>query len=350
MLGKSNEMLSPKKLKIDGEVNSVALVDNYYCYYQDFYRGDDEESMVMDWKFYAYNLLTDEIYELGTIQNFEAGLNSYACLDNKIYFTLGCTDEDRDMLNVHYQIDLKQRSLQILRADEKNKFNPLVSSIAVNKHQYIEFEVEGLEEGYRYSIIINDSEGNRKEIISKEDNRIQEVGDLLTCVSVDNNIIYTVEYYRGNDDTEQFLCSYNLDGTQLSKEAIPEVDELLDKPDQFTGESDALWEMQAFQDYLFFRTLNRKALILKKEGSSYKRIDSLSMDNMEYLQSVSNREAEQNEFLFFNRLDEEFYKLYGDSGKSEKLNLNTEGINFGVYEENKLVYTTNANEVYFVEF
>lgn len=344
VLVKSEQVLSPRKLNIDGEVHSIGVTGNYYCYYQDAYCDNDED---MDLQYYIYDLLTDEIHKLGTISNFHTGLDSYAYLDNKFYFTLSCGDENGDIQNVHYQLDVEQKSLQVLRKDEKNVFNPLVSSIAVENQQYIEFEVEGLQEGYRYSVCLNDASGNRKEIISKKDNRLQEAGDLIASVAVNNNIIYTAEYDRNSNDW--YIVTYSLEGTRLSQEVIPEFNKLLSTPDELSGAEEILWEVQPFHDYLFFRTMNRKVLVLKKESNSYRRINSLSVDNMEYVQSSNNRKVEQKEYLFFNRFDERFYMFHTDSEKCEELNLDTQGINYGVYEGKRLVYTTSKNEVYFVE-
>lgn len=339
-------VLSSKKLAIEESVDEpIGIVGNKYYFFQTI---EDKENSYGEQILYEYDFDTDEICQIGKIQNISTYVSSYAIVGNKIFFARGCDDGTKTW-NAHYVVDLEQKNIQMLREDEPEKYHPFVECYAVNEKQYVEFVAENMEGGYRYVISLFNVNGEGKELVATEYRLINEVaeGNMITCIDVKDEIIYALEYSSSSE--EYYVCSYDLDGTQLSKESIEELNNFLSVKSEILGVQEVLWKMSTFHDYFFFSTINGNKLLLREKDNQYNIIDALDLNAMEYLKPISSNTSEQNEYVFFERGSGKFYKLYADEGELREMKLDVDGITYGVCESNKLVYTTDDGAVYLAE-
>lgn len=341
---KGKQTFESKKLEIEGEIQFVTIVGTKFYYFQDV----ESEKDYCDQILYEYDVVTDEIYEMGKIQNVATYLPSYALVGHKIFFTRGCAD-DAKTWNTHYEIDMEQRKIQVIKEDISEMYHPLVESYSVNDNQFIEFVVEYLEDGYRYEINISNLENEGREVIATEYRIINGVpeGNLIVSVFVKDKNLHTLEFSASSQ--EYYVCSYDWDGTLLSRESIEELNKFLRINSDSSGEQESLWEMKSFHDYYFFTTINSNTLLLKRNNDQYETISDVTIGNMEYISFVGGNSAKQNEYVFFERSSEKFYMLHADKGEFEELKLDVDGITYGVYADDKLVYTTDDGSVYYVE-
>lgn len=343
----SDKKLSAKQLDFgaEGEVTIMALIGDYLYYMQEIPNLDNLYK-TPNHRICQYNLLTSKIEEFGVIENFYISMDSFSYINNSIYFTGGVSEYGANSVNVHYQIDIEQKKVVLLREDE---WLPLVATFAVNDTEYIEFGAESLQNGYRYLVNSVNTKGIVKEIIRKEDERTQGDGEVIGSVCANDGKVYTYEMHGDNKQYKHYVCSYDLEGKRLSTEPINELEQFLREQEQSEEDVEAVWTMQVFQDYYYFCTLNRNVLLLKKTGKTFQKIKNLSKPNMLLLRPVKSITDNQNEFLFMNTGNNKLYRLFTDTDRYEELNIDLENAGSGVYDNNRLVYMTQEGVAYYVE-
>lgn len=285
----SNTELTGEKLVFgdDEAKNPIGIMDDMFY----FESVVDNKNDTGDHTVLKYNFDTKEITMLGTIENCTTASTAYAFLEgDKIFRTQGVAKDGSDV-NLHMMIDTVENKINILRKDDF--FPPLVDTYPVNNTQYIEYQPEsfGDEGGYRYYVRIGNTNGEVKEIITKE--RDFNGGTTLISVSSYNNIIYTLEY----TEDKYNICSYDLNGVQLSCEEIGIVTEFANTPDELTGEQDPLWSMEVINGYYFFSTGYGRKLVIQKTKAGYVKNEYLSAS--EIARVTCHTVADENRAFFY---------------------------------------------------
>jgi|GEM_PF-6330262 len=335
----SSEM-SGKKLNIDKEAQPVGIIGDYYIFTID----SDNYNDTANHAYWKYSLTTGEKTEIGTIYNTTSASAINAFLKNgKGYFTTGVVKNDVP-LNQHYEIDLHKNSLTVLSEDDF--FPPLVDTIAINDNQYVELQPEIYGEGlYKYHIKVGNG-SEMKEILYKVRTSEPEFGEMITCISSFNNTLYTFEYQKYN----RFICSYDLTGKELSKDSIDLVNDFLDIPDQYTGDPEILWSMNVVRNYYFFSTMNRKTLVIKRDGRTFNKIDSLSVDYMSIVKQSNCIDTKQTRLLLCDGANKKYYLFNIETEKIEEVKLNnSEKITYAIYDGVRMIYIDENNETYFID-
>lgn len=217
-----------------------------------------------------YDLTTQEKTIIGVIDNCTtASVTNAFLVGDKIFKTQGVAGDDND-INLHMMIDSVTNKIDIISRDEC--FPPLVDTYPVNDTQYLEYQPERLNEegGYRYHVRIGNVNGQVKEILTKE--RDINGGTTLISVSTYNDVIYALENVKGKYN----ICSYDLNGSQLSCEEIGIVTEFANIPDELTGEEDPLWFIEVVNGYYFFSTQYGRKLVIQKTENGYIKNEYLS--------------------------------------------------------------------------
>lgn len=281
--------LSGKKLDLSSEESRNPIGIKGELFY--FESVVDNKNNTGDVTICMYNLTTQKTTILGTLNSCTTASAKYAFLDgDKIFRTQGVAVDDSEV-NFHMMIDASENKINILRRDDF--FPPLVDTYTVNSRQYLEYQPESLdnEGGYRYHVRIGNENGEVKEIITKK--RDLNGGTTLISVSTYNNVIYTLEY----TDAKYNICSYDLNGLQLSCEGIGIVTEFANMPDELTGEQDPLWSMDVINGYYFFSSAYGRKLVIHKTEAGYSKNEYLS--TTEITRVTCNTAVDANRVVFY---------------------------------------------------
>ena len=306
----------------------------YYCI------GSDNYNDTSDYTYWKYNLGSGEKVELGTIENHQTSSATYAFIaDDKIFTTVGTTEG-----NLHLIIDAGENRITTL--SKENSFPPLIFTIKVNEMQFLEFQPSSIsDDGYRYQVRIGNADGTMREIISKE--RHSATGEMMISPSVYDDIIYTFEYR----DENRYICTYDLNGNELSRGSNDMVNDFLDTPNEYTGSQETLWSMKVINGYYFFNTMSGKQLVLRKENGDYTKIESLSIDNISFVQdSFSNLVDIDGVTFLYDYNTNKFLSLNTNSGELTELDLKTRhDISYMNTDGKNLLYLTDEYDVYYIE-
>lgn len=319
------------------DTNNPIGINGDYFYYK-IENGSIGETS--DYTFCKYNLITNQNTKMDSIKNFQASSVECAFVGcEKLFMTYGISGENEGSYNAHLMLDLNNNKLTVLSKD--NNFPPLIDTISINKTYYLERQPKLLEDGgYQYDINIGDVNGKTVNIISKR--RTETLpGEMISSVSVYNDKIYTFEYAQ----KERYICSYDLNGNQITRETNNIVNKFLDTPDEYTNEPEILWSMDVVNGYYFFNTMNGKHLVLHNQKGTYSKVNELSDDN---LCIVTNHNPLTDKIIMFNYNTKEL--LCFDTNKGELINLDItiENASYLTTDGQKVVFSSN-NKLYVIK-
>ncbi len=336
--------LSGKKLNIPNGANPFGIFGNIYVYSISASNNNDTANDT----FYKYDIENEKNYEIGTIENTTSWSFTYALVgSSKIYITIGTIKDGKDV-NLHCELDLEKLEINVLSED--SFFPALINIIPVNESEYIEDQAETIGEGaYRYYLSLGNSLGEKKNIITKERNPPPDYGEMYVSARAFKDKIYTLEYTA---EDESWLCVYDLEGKELSRENLPLYDEFITRPDKYTGQTnDNLWSMDVFGEYFYFSSLMGNHLLLKKIGSEYQQIDILSVKNMYMIKQSTFIREDQRKILFRSTENNSYYLFNLDTETLEEAPVeNQKNIIWEVYDGKRMVYITENKDTYFVDF
>ena len=317
------------KIDIGTETDPFGHVGEYFIYASISENYNDTAGHTY-WK---YEFSTKNSTRIDIFTNKTTSSGEYAFLRDRVFFTSGCV-QDGEHVNLHCEIDLTNNALKVLSEDDS--FPPLIKEIPVNDKHYLEFQPERIADGmYRYNIRIGDLNGGIKDIITKEHKTARELDGTIASTCIYNDLIYTFEY-RGND--EPYVCTYDLEGREISIESIDLLTAFLNTPDPDTGDEEALWDIDVYDNYYVFTTLNRARLAVKKVDGKYEKVDLLSQKHVENVWQTTYIKHNQ-KILFRDKIEQKFFFLNTQTGEFEYLNIEKpEEIGYVIYDGSKMLY------------
>ena len=236
-------------------------------------------------------------------------------------------------------LDLNNNKLTVLSKD--NNFPPLIDTIPINKSYYIEYQPKQLQNGgYQYDINVGDTNGDIINIISKQRSETL-LGEMISSVSVYSDKIYTFEYVQ----KERYICSYDLNGNQITRETNDIVNEFLDTPDKYTNELETLWSMNVVNGYYFFDTMNGKRLVLHNQNGKYSKVNELSDND---ICIVTNHNPLTDKIIMFNYNTKELLCFDTNKGKLINLGITLENASYLTTDGQKLVFLSD-NKLYVIK-
>ena len=335
-----NGVINIKKLDIYSKDTGSPIGINgnyfYYCTSTDNYNDTSNDS------FWQYNFTTGEKKKMGSIENHQTSSATEAFVgEKKLFATYGLV-EHGEIYNNHIMFDLEKCEMTVLSKD--NFFPTLVYSTPVNESQFLEFQPKKEPNGaYDYLIRIGDKNGNMQTIITKH-YLDDQVGEIISDVCVFDNIIYTFEYrYK-----MQYVCSYDLEGNEISKESIDLLNDFLNTPDQFTGEPEILADIKVINDYYFFSTMNGKKLVLHKTNGEYSKVENLNMDNFGIVDSTDSLDKSDEKVIMFDYDEKELLCFDVNKGELSNLGISLENATYMTTDGEQLIYIDNS-ELYYIE-
>ncbi len=337
MQGGINEKYN-KKLNISEKIEPIGLYNNYYIYMENKKSMNDTG----DYDFWKYNVKTDKKAKLGSILNATTTSATYAFLNNKIYFSYGSVENNKEVNN-QYEIDLDNNTMRIISKNQM--FPPMIMYANINEEKYLQLQPEfyGTDD-YIYHLRIGDCKGNVEEVIKAKTNPLPQKSRMITSMCAWENLIYTVEYEGKKDDYKRYICIYDENLKLISKENIKELDDFLLQKNN-GGIAETLWEIKVFKNYYYFSTLSNRSLVLKKNGNFYERVN---YEDTERLRLITSSKAlfHQNNFLFYDMNAEKYIIFDSDTGKyRDFITDNCKGIT-GVTDGEKMVYINGENEIW----
>ena len=335
---KKNESITIQELNIEPkDIQNPIGINGDYFYYK-IECGSIGENC--DYAFWKYNLNTNEKTEMGIIRNFHTASAKSAFVGcEKLFMTYGINDENEGSYNAHLMLDLNNNKLTVLSKD--NNFPPLIDTIPINKTYYLERHPKRLQNGgYQYDINVGDTNGHIINIISKQRSETL-LGETISSVSVYNDKIYTFEYV----ETERYICSYDLNGNQITRETNDIVNEFLDTPDKYTNEPETLWSMNVVNGYYFFDTMNGKRLVLHNQNGKYSKVNELSDND---ICIVTNHNPLTDKIIMFNYNTKELLCFDTNKGKLINLGITLENASYLTTDGQKLVFSSD-NKLYVIK-
>lgn len=337
-----SETTNIKKLNLN-TFHCLGISGEYFYYMSEVNYNSD----ICDYDIMRYNLRTDEKEKIGEIAKLSAWSKVVAFVNtDRLYATFGAV-ENEQCCNIHTEIDLVSGGLTVLSKD--NYFPPLIQNIAVNENCFIEYQPQQLEDGsYRYVVrVIDIKSGKSNEVIVKE-RKTNGSGEMIVDTCAYDDTIYTFEY----DAQTAYVCSYDLDGNQISKENVELINEFLSTPDDITGDTETMWSIDVINGYYFFESLNGKRLVLhKKDGDWIKREDLI----MNRVGSISNliddfnpRESNYKKVVLYDYNTEELSYLDTETGKKVNLNIELPGATYCMTDGKQLIFSNDKQELYYI--
>ncbi len=322
--------------------NLIGISGNSFYYMSQMNYNAD----ICDYKIMKYNLLTDEIIEVGEIKNLSTWSDTYAFVNEERFFSTFGVVEGDNAYNIHTALNAKEKSINVLSKD--SFFPPLVQSVSVNQNCFVEFQPQQLEDGsYRYCIRKADKNGNNKEIVSK-DRKADYSGSMIVDVCAYSDIIYTFEYEAKN----AYVCSYDLAGNQITKESIDLVNEFLNTPDEFTGDTETMWSIDVINGYYFFSTLNGKYLVLHKSGEIYSKVDLLTTNsvnsNISLIKNVHPLDENYKKIIIYDYNASKLFYFNTEKGELKNLDFDLKGAIHCITDGKQLIYLNDKQEVYYI--
>lgn len=319
------------------DIQNPIGINGDYFYYKIGYDSINENC---DYVFWKYNLNTNEKVEMDSIKNFHTASVKYAFLGcEKLCMTYGISEKNEGSYNAHLMLDLNNNKLKVLSKD--NNFPPLIDTIPINESYYIEYQPKQLQDGgYKYDINVGDANGNIINIISKQRSE-SLLGEMISSVSVYNDKIYTFEYAQ----KERYICSYDLNGKQITRETNDIVNEFLDIPDKYTNEPETLWSMNVINGYYFFDTMNGNRLVLYKQNGEYSTVKELSNNE---ICIVTNHNPLDDKIIMFDYSSEKLFCFDTNAGELIDLNITLKNASYLTTDGQKLVYLSN-NKLYVIK-
>jgi hypothetical protein len=242
------------------------------------------------------NIYTGETeYFKDKIKNYNSSTETYALVNNNIYFTYESLQQQ-----IHCVIDTEKKDIHILKSKQLNyNTDSFVYTYPVDENSYIESWFEINNNNLTYHVTLFNSEGN-KEIITKRGDRKSDI--YLYTASCGK--VY--EYAQINHLSESYLNIYDLFGNLLSSEYLIEVSRELN-----TTNGSYIEQISVFNNYF--------AIILGNEMPTKKcflhNMNSLSLsvnNDILFLNSPNSINHENAKYPFIS---------YVDSQNSSSLNL-----------------------------
>ena len=330
-----------QKLNID-DIGDIIGISGDYCYYM---IHADDNSQTLDYHIMKYDLLTGEKTKIGEVNGISVCSNVYAFLNADTFFsTFGVATNGQDC-NIHTKMDANKETITIMSTD--NSFPPLVQSISVNEEYFIEYQPQMLEDGsYRYVVRKGDQSGNMTDIIVK-DGKIDSSGEMIVDICAYDDILYSFEYDAG----KRYVCYYDLQGNQLTKENVDLIDAFLDVPDEYTGQTENMWSIEVINGYYFFETLNDKRLVLHKKDDVWEKREDLVASGGTISNLVNNfnpRGKDYKKVILYDYNAERLSYLDTDTGEMVDLELKIPGATYCMTDGKQLVFLNENSELLYV--
>lgn len=242
----------------------IGIIDDFLIYYE----------KVGEWPqcskdYYKYNLKTNEKIKLGTLNNTNTTMDSYACIDKNIYFA-----EDGEGGVAHCKLDTVNNKLTVMNVDKGNSL-PLIRTKPINNSSYVElgggFKKENLGE---YTLTLCGTDGSRKVIVSCLYDYEKKDGMSINAVTAADEFIYAVVYKSSGETlNEPFICTYDLSGKEISSVSIADFAEP-DGNGKYKYES--IDTISVIDDRVFLGCTQNGCIVLKKTSDGYVKDEELS--------------------------------------------------------------------------
>lgn len=191
--------------------------------------------------------------------------------------------------------------------------------------------------------VVDSESRTARDVIVKE-RKEDKSGVTIPDICVYDETIYTYEI----DDENKYVCSYDLEGNQLSKETIEILNE-------FTT-NETIIEFNFINGYYFFESLNHKRLVLQKNDNGWKKRDDLIVINSNVsnnlIDNYNVKDENYKKIILYDHSEGEWSYLNTDTGEKIHLNIDIGDIGEWSYcftDGKQVVYRNPDNEVYYIE-
>lgn len=252
---------------------------------------------------------------------------------------------------VHYCIDPINQLAVILGKEETERYEdeipvmlkPLVSSITYDEDYYIRHEIEEVEKVKNRCIITlcnSKNPDDDKVLISKE--LTVDSGSYIEDVNVYEGIIYTYEIDVEMEKEKQYICTYDIDGNQLSKDEID-----MEKYLVSIAGMDAVYDFYVMGDYLFMDTWCGYEIVLKKTVNGYVVDPQYEKLRLTALDNVDGARTQASPNVLYDTIEREYYLFNSQDGTLEQMVIKTESDKRkGIVSGDWLVFSTENGEIY----
>jgi len=323
--------------------NCFGISGEYLYYMSEINYNSD----ICDYEIMRYNLQTDKKEKIGEIAKLSAWSNVVAFVNSdRLYATFGAVENEQPC-NKHVQIDLKSGGVTVLSKD--SYFPPLVQNISVNENCFVEYQPQQLEDGsYRYVVrVVDIKNGNPNDVIVKE-RKSDYSGEMIVDATVYDDMIYTCEY----DAQTAYVCSYDIEGNQVSKESIEFINEFLNTPDAITGDTETMWSIDVINGYYFFESLNGNRLVLHKTDKGWTKRKDLIMNRVGSISNLVDdfnpRQSNYTKVVLYDYNTQELSYLDTETGEKVNLSLELPGATYCMTDGKQLVYMNDKQELYYI--
>lgn len=290
-----------------------------------------------------YNLQTDKKTKIGEIKNLSTWSNVNAFVDSQKLFATFDVVEEENIVNIHTEIDLKSGGVTILSRD--TNFPPLVQNIPISEDCFLEYQPQKLEDdSYRYVLrVIDAKSGDAEDIVVKE-RKAGGTGKMIADACVYDSVIYTYEYDR--DEKISYVCSYDLNGNQITKEKMEFLDE-------FITAYGSIWEIEVINGYYFFESKNEMRIVFHKSNNGWTKREDLIMNGRgsisNLIENYNSKDKKYKKVVLYDYNNKQLSYLDTDTGEKIDLDIELPGATYCITDGKQIVYLDDNKEVYYVE-
>lgn len=251
---------SNKKVKIVDNVelstkdNIIGFKNNLIIY----------ESIDNNIEYYVLNKLDKKTNKIGSIEKNFISSNSYIWVRNSLILSYA-DEKDNGIL---YEINTDE--FKIFEKEYFNHYPPFQFYNYIEDQNILIMEpqlVSTNKEVYNYKYVIynyNLKNKTKKVLIEKEFFEEDNEGEAIVDYSYQDSYIITYENHKSNEEFNNYIVKYDLQGNLKEKTGIS-FDSLL-------NEEDAVKNFYVFENYYVFETFKNKIVILRLNDNGWEKI------------------------------------------------------------------------------